>query len=134
MRISDWSSDVCSSDLCCRGPRAAGAQSRTCSHRFDLGLMKPAAARAEIHATLVARGFTIADGSCPTFAGAVRVHGKKVDVLLEVTDTRLIERPHVHLVDHTQLDPEVIAHVEVDAGICSESVAGLSPDKIGSAS
>src|SRR3546814_5242720 len=92
--------------------------------------MKPAAARAEIHATLVARGFTIADGCCPTFAGAVRVHGKKVDVLLEVPDTRLIERPRVHLVDRTQIDPEVLAHVEVDTGICYASGAGLPLDNM----
>src|SRR3546814_18467695 len=72
----------------------------------------------------------IADGSCPTFAGAVRVHGKKVDVLLEVPDTRLIERPRVHLVDRTQIDPEVLAHVEVDTGICYASGAGLPLDNM----
>src|SRR3546814_10574029 len=38
MRISDWSSDVCSSDLCCgTRPRASGRQSEGCGNR-DIGL------------------------------------------------------------------------------------------------
>jgi molybdopterin/thiamine biosynthesis adenylyltransferase len=84
--------------------------------------------RSEIDATLRERGFQIASGDCPTYIGAINVHGRKVDVKLEIPDTRFVEYPRVHLIDRSQIELAVLAHIEVETGICYASAAGLPLD------
>lgn len=90
--------------------------------------MRPELARVEIDSTLREQGFKVTAGVCPTYTGPIKVHGSVVDVRLEIPDARLVTRPRVHLVDRSQVPLDVLAHIEMESGICYASAAGLPFD------
>ncbi len=85
-------------------------------------------ARREIDATLRQRGFRAVQGVVPTYEGPISVHGRKVDVRIEIPDVRFVEQPRICLVDRRQIDIDVLAHVETGASICYASAVGLPLD------
>lgn len=62
------------------------------------------------------------------YEGAIKVHGRPVDIRLSIPDVRFGTKPSVTLLDRSQIDFELLAHIETDSGICYASGAGLPLD------
>jgi molybdopterin/thiamine biosynthesis adenylyltransferase len=90
--------------------------------------MQPDDARREIDATLRAQGYQATSGTCATYQGPISVHGRRVDVRIEIPDVRFVERPRIFLADRSQIDLDILAHVETESSICYASAAGLPLD------
>jgi len=90
--------------------------------------MRPDQARVVIDSTLREQGFLLTTGICPTYTGQISVHGSPVDVRLEIPDARFVNRPRVHLINRDQIPLDVLAHIEIETGICYASAAGLPFD------
>lgn len=94
--------------------------------------MKRRDALAKINATLKSKGFSEQSAIIPKFEGQLRVHGKPVDIAIEVPDPTFAELPKVQLKDPSQLDPEIVGHLfargDGASGICYASAVGLPLD------
>jgi molybdopterin/thiamine biosynthesis adenylyltransferase len=62
------------------------------------------------------------------YEGAIKVHGKPVDIRLSIPDVRFGTKPQITLLDRSQVTLELLAHVETGSGICYASGAGLPLD------
>ena len=81
-----------------------------------------------IHATLTKLGFKEVGPGPADYEGAIKVHGKPVDVLISIPDVRFASKPNVFLKNRSQIPLEVLAHVEQGKTICYSSGAGLPLD------
>ncbi len=95
-------------------------------------MMKRRDALAKINATLKSKGFSEKSAIILQFEGQLRVHGKPVDIAIEIPDSTFAELPKVKLKDPSQLDPDIVGHLfargDGDSGICYASAVGLPLD------
>lgn len=89
-------------------------------------------ALAEINSTLKNIGFREKSAIVPKFEGAIKVHGKPVDIEISIPDTRFSTLPIVKIKDRSQLDPDIVGHLvnqgTKESGICYASAVGLPLD------
>lgn len=81
-----------------------------------------------IDASLKKLGFIYKGPGPCDYEGSVSVHGKRVDIRLEVPDTRFVKKAKAYLLDRSQVPIEILAHIESENGICYMSGAGLPLD------
>tara|TARA_R110000824_G_scaffold114141_3_gene264423 strand:+ start:542 stop:2221 length:1680 start_codon:yes stop_codon:yes gene_type:complete len=86
----------------------------------------------KINATLKEQGFSEKSAIVLEFEGRISVHGKPIDVAIEIPDITFVKLPKVKLKDPAQLDPEIVGHLfnrgDGDSGICYASAVGLPLD------
>lgn len=81
-----------------------------------------------IDATLKAAGFIYTGPGSADYEGYIRVHGRQIDVRVEIPDVQFVSRPRIYLKDRAQVPVQTLAHVEEDTGICYTSGVGLPLD------
>jgi len=91
-------------------------------------MMNPISAIQHIDASLKRIGFAYKGPGACDYEGCVSVHGKKVDIRLEVPDVLFVQKAKAYLLDRSQVPIEILAHIESEDGICYMSGAGLPLD------
>jgi molybdopterin/thiamine biosynthesis adenylyltransferase len=91
-------------------------------------MITPTTAIHQIDASLKKIGFEYKGPGACDYEGCISVHGKKVDIRLEVPDTLFVQKAKAYLLDRSQVPIEILAHIESEDGICYMSGAGLPLD------
>lgn len=82
----------------------------------------------EIDATLKAKGFVDCGPGFADYEGCIKIHGDDIPIKLSIPDLFFVAKPRLFIQDFKNINPQILAHITSDEGICYASAVGLPLD------